>query len=330
MIYLSDNENTLIKHDFKEIFKNDELLCRYPCDNEYLLKQKLAQIHGVKEENITLGCGSSDIIQRVIIALSHKANARGKKLNLIVPMPTFDLVLSITKALDIDIDYIYVDESFKLDINKIAPKKDTINLLYITNPNNPSARELSKEELDKLCSMCGGDFYMILDEAYAEYSDDFISIKKAHYDNIIITRTFSKIYALAGLRIGYAIAKSEFLSVIDKFIMLDNINAYGLFCALYVLDNDDLNMIKNLTRQNRLKIQKVFDELNIDYIPSKVNFILHKIKDVKYRDFMLEHGVKVGRVINNFPLYNRIAVGNDTELEAFFKALQKAKNQGLV
>lgn len=326
MIDLSNNENTLLSHEFKTL--NHNLICKYPCDNEYLLKNELAKIHNVSSNNITLGCGSSDVIYRTFIALNFLAKEQKKELNLIVPMPTFDLILSIAKSLKIKITYI---NELVLDVKKIIPNEGFINLIYITNPNNPSANELSQDDLDYLTKLCVGNTYMILDEAYAEYNVNFKSIKKAYFKNIIITRTFSKIYALAGLRIGYGIACEELLQYINKFILIDNINYYALYCALEVLKNDDfINTSRKLTLQNKAILESAFNELDIKYFKSNVNFILHEIKDEQYSDFMLELGIKVGRKIANYPLLNRISVGNINEIEQFLKALKLAKDKALV
>lgn len=330
MIDLSNNENTLIKHDFKSIMNDYDLMCKYPCDSEYLLKEELAKKHNVKSNNISLGCGSSDIIYRTICALNARAKSENKELNLIVPMPTFDLVLSIAKALKIKITYIYLKDDFILNVNDIKPLSNSYNLIYITNPNNPSAKELSQNDLEYLCSICKDNTYMILDEAYAEYNANFISIKKCQ-KNIIITRTFSKIYALAGLRIGYAIAENELLSFIDEFILIDNINAYALFCAINALKDEGFeSRARAMTLENKAKLEQVLNELDIFYFKSNTNFILYKIKSENYYNFMLENGVKVGRKIHNYPLFNRISVGNIEELNVFFKALKLAKENDLV
>lgn len=326
MIDLSNNENTLLSHNFTKL--NNNLICKYPCDNEYLLKNELAKLHNVKSENISLGCGSSDIIYRTFIALNSLAKNQNKELNLIVPMPTFDLILSIAKALKIKITY--VDGLF-LDVSKIIPQDNFINLIYITNPNNPSANELSENDLEYLTNLCIDNTYMILDEAYAEYNINFKSIKKAHFKNIIITRTFSKIYALAGLRIGYAIACKDLLNYIDEFILIDNINYYALYCALEILQ--DVNFVdtsRKLTIENKKILENAFNELDIKYFKSNVNFILHYIKDEQYSNFMLERGIKVGRKIANYPLLNRISVGNIDEIEQFLKALKLAKGKKLI
>lgn len=322
MIDLSNNENSIIKHKI-QIPKN---IHKYPCDNEYLLKEKLAKIHSVKSSNVSLGNGSSELIYRSIIAFNQLAINQGKILNFIVFTPTFDLALSIAKALEIKTTFIPLNDDFSLP--KISLNDDELSLIYITNPNNPSAKELSKDELEYIKNL---DAYIILDEAYAEYNPKFLSLKKDKYKNIIFTRTFSKIYALAGLRLGYMLADDKLLEYIDKFILLDNINAFALYEGLRVLDDENIiDYTRAKIKENKELIINVFDELNISCFKSNVNFILHEIKDLKYNDFMYSQGIKVGREIKNFPLLNRISIGNYDETIAFINALRLAKANGFV
>lgn len=322
MIDLSNNENSIVKHSIKI----PENIHKYPCDNEYLLKEKLANIYNVKSSNISLGNGSSELIYRCIIAFNKLAKSQGKILNLIVFTPTFELALNIAKALEIKTTFIPLNNDFSLP--KISLNDDELSLIYITNPNNPSAKELSEDELEYIKNL---DAYIILDEAYAEYNPDFTSLQKDKYKNIIFTRTFSKIYALAGLRLGYMIADEKLLEYIDKFILLDNINAFALYEGLRVLDDKDIiDYTRAKIKENKELIINVFDELNIRYFKSNVNFILHEIKDLKYSDFMYSLGIKVGRPINNHPLLNRISIGNYDETIAFINALRLAKANDFV
>ncbi|MBZ7997504.1 pyridoxal phosphate-dependent aminotransferase [Campylobacter canadensis] len=327
MIDLSKNENTSYKLDISGIFKQIDSN-RYSFLKNYLLNEKLAQFYNLSEDNFLLGVGSGECICLCFLYFKTLAQELNKEFQIISTSPTFEVVLDYAKAMNIDIKRINFDENFSLDIKQIKADKNKLNLIYITNPNNPSAYVLSKDEVDYLASLVNDECYLLLDEAYAEFVEDFYTLDFAKSDYIIHTRTFSKIFSLAALRIGYIIASKNFIKNISKFYNPDKINSLALFSAIYALEQKDF--IKEARKQiskNRDILISELKRLQIPYIDSKTNFLLHKIKSLKYNEFMLSKGILTG---NNFFNYNRVSIGNEEEIKIFIKALNEAKKLDLV
>ncbi|WP_267523149.1 pyridoxal phosphate-dependent aminotransferase [Campylobacter sp. MG1] len=330
MIDLSKNENTSYKLDVSNIVNSVETN-RYSFENNYKLHEALANKYNLKPDNFILGCGSSDVIFMFMLMLNEKAKLENKQIDFIVPKPTFYVIVDFARALNMNIKPIILGDDFKLDVHSISCSNDRINLIYICNPNNPTAQMLSKSDLEYLNDICNNDTYFILDEAYSEFVEDFNTIKMASNSNVLHARTMSKIYSLAGLRLGYGIACEKTIEKMSAFYNPDRINSFALYGAIYALNNVEfLNVARDEIRKNRLLVENEFKKLNIKYYPSQTNFILHEIKDINYRTFMKEQGILVGGAIENYPLLNRISIGNKEEIQAYIKALRLAKDKNLV
>lgn len=327
MIDLSKNENTSNILDIKEIINNIDFN-RYSFDKNYKLLDELANFYNLKSDNFILGNGSSNVIYMSLLALYKYSKSN---IHLISPLPTFDLTLYYAKNIGYSIDGFYLDNEFNFDINKIKIIPNKINIIYLVNPNNPTGLMLSKKDLNELNSICKDNVYMLLDEAYCEFADDFYSLEFAKNPNILHIRTFSKMYSLAGLRVGYGIAHNKLITILKDFFSPDAINAFALECAIYALRQKDfIKTTKQIINTNKALLENEFETLNIKYFKSHTNFILHEIKNTNYADFMKECGIVVGRTINNYPLLNRISIGNQRETNEFIKALKLAKVNCLV
>lgn len=327
MIDLSKNENTCNTLDIKEIINSIEFN-KYSFDKNYKLLDELANFYNLKSDNFVLGNGSSNVIYMSLLAFYKYSNSN---VHLISPLPTFDLTLYYAKNIGYSIDGFYLDSEFNFDINKIKIIPNKINIIYLVNPNNPTGLMLSKKDLNELNSICKDNVYMLLDEAYCEFADDFYSLEFAKNPNILHIRTFSKMYSLAGLRVGYGIAHNKLITILKDFFSPDAINAFALECAIFALkQNDFVKTTRNIINDNKALLENEFETLNIKYFKSHTNFILHEIKSTKYADFMKECGIIVGRPIDNYPLLNRISIGNIKQLKEFIKALRLAKNHNLV
>lgn len=327
MIDLSKNENTSYKLDISEVFKQIDSN-KYSFLKNYLLNQKLAEFYNLSEDNFLLGVGSAECICLCFLYFKILAQKQNKEFQIISTSPTFEVVLDYAKAMNVEIKRVYFDDNFFINIKEIKVDKNKLNLIYITNPNNPSAYILSKDELNYLESLLSDECYLLLDEAYAEFIEDFYTLDFAKSDYVIHTRTFSKIFSLAALRIGYIIASSNFIKNISIFYNPDKINSLALFSAIYALEQ------KNFIQEARKQINKNRDmliaelkKLDISYIDSKTNFLLHKIKDKNYNNFMISKGILTG---SNYFNYNRISIGNKQQMEFFIKALNQAKKLNLV
>src|SRR5207244_7077409 len=199
-----------------------DLCCRYPDEANDVLIEKIAKINGVSREQIALGDGSSEILK--LCAETFTRPTQGK---LIAAEPTFEAILEYSKANGADVVKVPLTSSFAHDLPKMsaAAKK---GLIYICNPNNPTASITPMSDLHEFIAKTSPETMILVDEAYFHYADSpayesVIPLVKDH-PNLVVARTFSKIYGMAGLRCGYCVAQPETIKRMNGFQMWDSVN----------------------------------------------------------------------------------------------------------
>jgi histidinol-phosphate aminotransferase len=208
-------------------------------------------------------------------------------------------------------------------------------MLFLANPNNPTGTYVSEDQLARLLRELPSDVIPIIDEAYSQYveADDVSSALEMRelHDNLIVTRTFSKCYGLAGLRAGYAIARPEIVDLVNRVREPFNCNRLAQAAAAAALDDDDfVERSKQLNREGRAQLEAGLDELEplgVDWIPSQTNFLLVEVP-VEGRDVyqaMMRRGVIV-RPVDGYglPHHLRITIGTEAENERCLDALESA------
>lgn len=316
---------------------------RYPDDQRAALINKIAEINGVSVSQVSLGNGSSENIGAVVQMLQIKALKEGKSLQLVVPDPTF--AYAELYAISIGVPVIKVPltpDDYGLDfahLQKVAEQFDGISLFYLCNPNNPTATITATDTLKEWVKEAPANHYFLLDQAYSEYITDpsFESavewVKQDLSDNLIVVRTFSKLCALAGMRVGYAIANTKTIAAIEAFMAIDNTNLSGAVAVLATLnDQAFLDLSLRTTTQSRQMVEAALDELGLRYLPSQANFIFHEVKgDVKtYIVRMREHGIVVGREFPPIKGFSRLTLGTPDEMELFIKVLRSFREKGWI
>ncbi len=345
LLELNSNENSLGMSDAAKqaIVNTLDIGFRYPDDQRAALIHRIANINGVTEANVSLGNGSSENIRTVVQMLNNKALTTGRSFQVVVPHPTFAYAELYATLLGIPVVKVELTaESYDLDfqnLQKVANDFDGISLFYLCNPNNPTATITDTAKFKAWVASAPDNHYFLLDEAYSEYVTDpsFESgvewVRVGLSDNLIVVRTFSKLCALAGMRVGYAIANLHMTSAIEAFVSIDNTNLSGAVAALATLDDKEyLDLSLRTTIQSRQMVEAVLDELGLRYLPSQANFIFHEIKgDVTtYIDRMREHGIVVGRAFPPIQGFNRLTLGTPEEMTVFIKALKSFREQGWV
>ncbi|WP_352258493.1 histidinol-phosphate transaminase [Psychrobacter sp. TB55-MNA-CIBAN-0194] len=345
LIELNSNENSLgMANSAKQaVIDSLNIGFRYPDDQRVALISRIADINGVTESQISLGCGSSENIRTVVQMLQNKALREGKKFQLIVPHPTFAYAELYATSINVAVVKVpLTPESHSLDLQnmqKVADDFDGISLFYLCNPNNPTATITDTNKLKKWVGAAPDHHYFLLDEAYSEYVTDlsFESgvtwIKKQYSDNIVVLRTFSKLCALAGMRVGYAVASPQMTAKLEAFISIDNTNLSGTVAAMATLDDEAfLALSLRTANQSRQLVEQTLDELGLRYLPSQASFIFHEIKgDVQtYIDRMREHGIAVGREFAPITGFNRLTLGRPDEMAVFVEVLKSFREKGWV
>ncbi|PAF46482.1 hypothetical protein BKH41_09055 [Helicobacter sp. 12S02232-10] len=293
-----------------------------------------------KIDNVILGNGSSEVIQAAVYAFVNQARLAKKSVQIIVGDPTFEYAELYGKPTGASIIKVPVNSKMQLDIPAMQKKAQNfkgISIVYICNPNNPTGTIASAQQIENWVNASSKDILFIFDEAYAEYAGaDFKSglkyIKEGR-KNILVTRTFSKIYGLAGLRIGYGIADPQVIKDLQNFIGLDNINYLAAYAGLAALADKAFAQKSIQTNEKSKKVvYDGFKELKIKYIPTYANFVFYEIKgDLKvYIDQMKSEQILVGRPFPPLLTYNRVSLGTPEEMQTFIGVLKKFRSQGKI
>ena len=297
----------------------------YPDGNAFYLKQKLAAKLGVETTNLILGNGSNEIIEFVSRALLTP------DANIVVSQYCFAIYPIVAKMLGASVITVPAKD-YGHDLPAMLRAITTkTRIVFVANPNNPTGTLAPREEVIKLVNDVPDDVLLVLDEAYIEFLDDAVDliplIRLGTRKNLILMRTFSKIYGLAGLRLGYGIAAPELIAALEKIRQPFNVNLLSQTAALAALD-DDVHVRK--TRQNNFSglefFMAAFRKLNLEYVPSYANFILVRVGEgQKVFDAMQKLGV-ITRPMGGYqlPEWIRISVGTQKENERSLAALKSA------
>ncbi|WP_337239020.1 pyridoxal phosphate-dependent aminotransferase [Proteus faecis] len=314
---------------------------RYPDDARSELISELGKEFKLSDKHITLGNGSSETIQAAVQFVANKAQKEGKAVQLIVPDPTFNYAELYAEPLGVKIVKVPVDKTLAFDLatmQKKAQEFDGISMVYLCNPNNPTAMLTPSAELSNWVKSAKENVFFIIDEAYAEFVStpafvSAITLVAEGYKNLIVTRTFSKIYALAGLRVGYGVAVPEVITDVDVFVSIDNTNTAGAVAALASLkDKAYVEYSRKSIDVSRQIVVDTLKDLNIEYAPSHANFIFHKVKgDVKtYQNRMKDANIMVGREFPPALGWSRLTLGTPEEMSYFVATLKEFRVKGWI
>lgn len=298
---------------------------RYPDGRSFYLKERLARKLNVKEENIILGNGSNEIIELIIRTFMEP----GKEA--ISAEPTFLLYRKMVQAVG-GKNIIVPLKKFVYDLGTMAEKiSSRTRIIFINNPNNPTGMIIRKTDFENFLSRVPESVLVIVDEAYFEYVTDEKYPNPLEYQDtgkmIVALRTFSKIYGLAGLRIGYGITRQDIIKYMDKVRQPFNINSLAQAGALAALDDEDhINKSLEINQGGLKYLYQELDGLGVEYLPTQSNFFLINLhRDCReVYEALLAEGVIV-RSMDAYGLneYIRLSVGLPRENERFIEAFKK-------
>jgi histidinol-phosphate aminotransferase len=326
IVRLSANENPYgpSPKAFQAITDSFALACRYPDEHNNVLIDKLAKLNGVNHDQVLLGDGSGEILK--LCAETFTGPQNGK---LVAADPTFEAILNNASANGAEVVKVPLTSSFQHDLPKMRDSAKA-GLIYVCNPNNPTASITLKTELRDFIATAPSQTMILVDEAYFHYADspDFesvIALVKDH-PNLIVSRTFSKIYGMAGLRCGYCVAHKEPIDRLRRNQMWDSVNCMALAAAIASLD--DLDHVPNgqrLNREAKTFVTSELDKMGYEQIPSQANFIMFDCKRpvVPLIQAMKERKVQVGRLFPSLPNHMRLTIGKKTEMESFVSAFKQ-------
>lgn len=318
---------------------------RYPDEHAETLIEMLAKLHDVKTEQILLGDGSGEILKVCASAFTGPmANdnspvelsrpTRGPALTfipgrgkMIVADPTFEAIVNHARISRAEVVKVPLDPAFAHDLPKMVSAAHE-GLIYICNPNNPTASITSKDDLRRFLARCPRETMILIDEAYYHYADspDYESVIPLvkQYPNLIVARTFSKIYGMAGLRCGYCVAQPEVIKRVRPHQTWDSVNIMALAAAIASLkDRSQVTTGRRMNSETKAYVTDRLAKLGYQHIPSQANFVMVDVKrPVQPLIAALRtRGVQVGRLFPSLPNYMRVTIGKREQMEIFLANL---------
>ena len=326
VVRLSANENPYgpSPKALKAMTDSFGLACRYPDEHNNVLIERLAKLNNVGRDQILLGDGSGEILK--LCAETFTGSQNGK---LVAANPTFEAILSNARASGAEVVKVPLTADFAHDLPKMLAAARG-GLIYVCNPNNPTASITPKDQLRDFIAKSPRDTMILVDEAYFHYADSpdyesMIPLVKDH-PNLIVSRTFSKIYGMAGLRCGYCVAQKETIERMRLHQMWDSVNIMALAAAIANLDDpDQVPNGQRLTSEAKAITIDELDKMGYKTIPSQANFIMFDCKRpvVPLIQAMKQRTVEVGRLFPALPNYMRVTIGKKSEMESFLNAFKQ-------
>jgi len=327
IVKLASNENPFgISPKAKAAIKKGLAeLARYPDGNAFELKAALARRHGVPQECIVVGNGSNDLLELAAAAFLTPGRAAVYSQHAFAVYPLATQARGATGIVVPARNYAHDLEAM---LAAITPET---RLVFIANPNNPTGTFATGGELGNFMANVRRDVAVVVDEAYSEYLpanlryDSVALLRK--YPNFIVTRTFSKVYGLAGLRVGFGLMHPEVADLLNRVRQPFNVNSLALAAAAAALE--DRKFVAKSTRMNRAGLallERALKALGLETLPSCANFVTFRVSRAKtVYEKLLRLGVIVRPLAGyDMPEHLRVTVGTPKENEKFLKALRTA------
>jgi histidinol-phosphate aminotransferase len=297
---------------------------RYPDAAERQLHETLAAMHGVTPEQVVLGCGSGEVLQMADMAFLRPGRT------LVACEPTFEAVLGYARVTGAEAIKLPLTADFRHDLPRmLAACNERTGLVYVCNPNNPTGTLVTRDELAFFLERVPRTAVVLVDEAYHHFVDDQAYASAFEWlprvPNLLVVRTFSKVYGLAGLRLGYAVGSRETIQAVRAHAAFDNANAGVLAAALAsVSDADHVSRQRALNREARAWVCREMDKDGRRYIPSHANFLMIEAgRDVgPLIEAFGRRRILVGRRFPSMPGWLRVSIGTQDEMRTFVDALR--------
>jgi histidinol-phosphate aminotransferase len=296
----------------------------YPDGNAFYLKQRLAERLGLRSNQLILGNGSNEIIEFVGHALMRPGA------DIVVSQYCFAIYPIIAAMMGARVITVPAkDYGHDLAAMRQAITPST-SVVFVANPNNPTGTLASREAVLALVESVPANVLLVMDEAYFEFLDEPLDllpmIREGKQPNLLLMRTFSKIYGLAGLRLGYGIGVPELVSTLEKVRQPFNINSLAQTAALAALDDTDhMRKTRENNREGRALLTKELNTLGWDVVPSAANFILVKVGDGQRVFTELQRRGVIARPMGGYqlPEFIRISIGTPAENERCLAGLKE-------
>lgn len=326
-IKLASNENPLGPSPLAIAAAQTALLKShfYPDGGCYELKQALAKFLHVNPNQLTIGNGSENVLEIIVKAYLNEHSSA------VVSQYAFITIPLLVKSYGAKLITVPARD-FSHDIpNMIKAVREDTRILFIVNPNNPTGTYTNNHDLISVLDTVPSHVLIVIDEAYSEYIDrkDYPNtlelLKK--YPNLIITRTFSKVYGLAALRLGFAVASPEISDILNRARLPFNVNSIAAIAAQAALeDKDHLDNSIKLNKDGMKWMEAELKKMNVSYIPSLGNFITIDLKtnaNEVYQQLLLKGVIVRPLGAYEMPNFIRVTIGTKEQNERFIEALKE-------
>ena len=333
VVRLSSNENPYGPSPaaLKAMTDGFSLAWRYPDEYADVLAEELARMHGVPGEQVLLGDGSGEILKLCAAAFT------GRDKKIVIANPTFEAIARHAGVANAEVVKVDLTPDYSHDLKKMLTAANgatgaasAAGLVYLCNPNNPTASITHKTEISDFLAKLSPATIVLVDEAYHHYveSSDYESVIPLvkQYPNLIVARTFSKIYGMAGLRCGYCVTQRTNIARMRTHQIFDSVNIMALVAALAsVKDAEQVTRGRRLNAEVKKSLYAELDTLGYRYIPSHANFLMIDLRR-EVRPLiaaMRTRGVEVGRLFPALPNFMRVTIGTSPEMKTFLTAFRE-------
>ena len=298
---------------------------RYPGSSIEQMKDALARHHGVRPDQIVLGCGSSEVLRMADGAFL------GPGRRIVAAEPTFEAVLDYARVTRADAVKVPLTSDFRHDLPAMARACDgSAGLVYVCNPNNPTGTIVGARELEAFLAQVPSSCIVLVDEAYYHFVEDgsyrsALELARGR-DNVVVARTFSKVYGMAGMRLGYAVGSPDRIAEMERWASYDSTSQAALAMGLASLaDPDVVPRQSRLLNDSRRALCAELEKEGRRYIPSHANFVMIDVgQDVRpVGAAFRERGILVGRLFPSLPNWLRVSMGTPEQMAEFVAALRQ-------
>jgi histidinol-phosphate aminotransferase len=295
---------------------------RYPGVSVESLRAGIAAFHAIAPEQVVVGCGSGEILRMAVEAFA------GPGKNIVAAVPTCELIEPIADRAGAEIAAVPLNQQYAHDTNAMLARIEaTTGLVYICSPNNPTGTLTARQTIEEFVRKVPPTTYVVIDEAYHHYVNapsDYTSFLDRPLDDprVIVTRSFSKMYGLAGLCVGYGVASAQTARLLGGTRVLERVNAVGAAAALAALS--DSEHVERHARQNADDRQEFFNEANarmLKPIDSHANFVMFDTgrPAIRVIDHFKKNGIAIAGNFPYFAKFVRVSLGTAEEMREFWR-----------
>jgi len=299
---------------------------RYPDFDYDALVWTISDVNKVKPQQVITGCGSTEILRATAMAFL----APGKKL--ITAWPTFEAIVEYADAAGAEVVKLPLTNSYANDLDAMLNQASSApSLVHICNPNNPTASLTPRKDIETFISKLPASSYILIDEAYHHFAvgaPDYTSFLDQPFDHprVIVARTFSKVYGMAGLRLGYGISSLETTERLRRFQTQDNVNMVAAQAGIAALQaSDEMQAAVRRNAADRQEFLAQAARRNLKPIPSYANFAMVDVHRPakQVADYFKQNGILVGRPFPLMENFVRVSFGRPNEMQQFWRVWDK-------